>query len=106
MRDAVEEEIKDDGVFNCFVSAAAMWILCAGQTVFEMVVQLPKRREDGQEYATGPLFQGPKLGLERWKFWKKSFLVAAERTGADEECERLARRAADLMDSIERNMTW
>lgn len=84
-----------------------MWILCAGQNLFVQVVQVPiasSIREEKGSMKPGPLFIGPSFGLERWRFWKNALAAAIEREGAGDECKRLAHRAVDLMDAIERNM--
>lgn len=87
MRKCLEED-KDTEVYGCVDSAAAKWMLYAGQIMFVYTVQAPRARrahESEKILGPGPLFAGPDFGLERWKFWQNKTL---------------------LMGSIERNMLW
>lgn len=104
MRENIETECKAEGYSN-LVNAAAVWIICAGQWIFNEVVQYPPVLDDWFEKAcsNGPLYTRPIVGIQRWKFWKKSLQVAEQSVSADDECKRNARKAYDLMDVIERS---
>lgn len=112
MKYALEEEVQGDDVGACMIAAASMYILWSGQTIFVQVVQSPAESSPAatKSRSPGPLFTGPALGLERWRFWKSGFAAAAGETGAGEkgsgdQYRVLAGKAADFMDAIERNMT-
>lgn len=104
MRESLEETITHRESRESLVSSAAVWVLLAGQALYTLVVEAPIPDENKALYRTGQLCDGPQFGLERWRFWKESFVtvVATKETG--EECRRLAERAAEMMDVIERAM--
>jgi hypothetical protein len=82
-----------------------MWFLYCGQFLFQEVVQNPDTIlpfEEGS-YRPGPLFKGPSLGIERWRFWKEELTAVPERKEADEQCKTLAAKAVDMMNALERN---
>ncbi|RAL02564.1 DUF3632 domain-containing protein, partial [Aspergillus ibericus CBS 121593] len=106
MKDNLEDEPSDD-MYSACVSAAAMWILCAGQWLFVRAVQAPEEDEDAPRlWNTGSRYHGPIFGMERWNFWQKAFEAAAEREIAAAECRSLASKAKDLMSAIAKGMTW
>lgn len=110
MQDSLETEFTNDGLYSTYVSGAAMWFLCAGQWLFDQIVHVRRSpqeiRRAGKCWDTGELYQGPKLGLERWKFWQKAFTVAAESARTTEECKRLALKAANIMRALSENNAW
>ncbi|KZF26977.1 hypothetical protein L228DRAFT_265324 [Xylona heveae TC161] len=108
LRQALESEWIGDEADSCFFSGAAMWILLAGQTLFVQTVQAPKEIEPDfkNSYNGGPLYTGPALGLERWRFWQKAFDAVSDREGITDECKKLAGKAAELMATLERTMSW
>lgn len=106
IRDGLEDDHDRGEYYSEYINAAAMWILCSGQLLFDEVVQFP--REDGEEkvWMGGPLYTGPVIGLERWKFWQKAFTAAAESAATDSESKGNALKAASLMDAIARDCKW
>ncbi|CRG86319.1 hypothetical protein PISL3812_03324 [Talaromyces islandicus] len=109
MRDNLEEEHNDGEYSNDAISSSAMWIICAGQWLFNELVQFPRNINDEyyeSAWKVGPLYQGPIIGLERWKFWQKAFTVAAESSNANDECKKNALKAANLMEVIARDCKW
>jgi hypothetical protein len=108
LRDGLEEDYDRGEYYSEYVSAAAMWILCSGQLLFDEILQFPKETGEFEEKAWkgGPLYHGPIIGLERWKFWQKAFTAAAESSNANHECKTNALKAANLMDAIAKNCTW
>jgi hypothetical protein len=52
----------------------------------------------------GKLYSGPVLGTERWKFWKQALSIAVGKTDISEDSRRLASKAADLMDVMEKTI--
>lgn len=103
LEDSHAPELGSDYESAC-ISGAAMWILCAGQRLWREIVQCPQTDNPRAEktWRPGSLYQGPAFGLERWRFWEKAFVVAAENTNISAECQQLASRAADLMNILER----
>lgn len=110
MQDSLESEITNDGRYNRCISGASMWFLCAGQWLFDQIVHVRRSPEEIKEagacWKTGGLYQGPELGIERWKFWQKGFTVAAESARTTEECRKLARKAANIMHALSENNAW
>lgn len=103
MREALETAVSDDDVAADFVpSAAALWILIAGQALYTLVVEAPLVGKDNT-YKCGELYHGPETGVERWEFWKKALAAASAKKGASAECQRLAKGAVEMMDVIQEN---
>ena len=97
-----------------YVLAAAQWILWYGQSFFKQVLfQDDEIMKDSRMWSPGPLYSGTSaLSLRRWQFWKESFKTVAlagkdeEKRGYGQECRIVAAKAADIMDSLEKNMTF
>jgi hypothetical protein len=110
MRDNLEDDGDKEEYHNDAFSASAMWIICAGQWLFDQLVQFPRNIDDDEYYESawsgGPSYKGPIIGLERWKFWQKAFTAAAESSMANDECKKNALKAANLMDVIARDCKW
>lgn len=69
MKDALEIEPSAEH-YNSYVSAAALWILCAGQWLCNEVLSPREANPSGAGiWATEELYTGPTHGLERWRFW-------------------------------------
>ncbi|QGA17132.1 hypothetical protein EYB26_004802 [Talaromyces marneffei] len=111
MRDNLEEDDESDlEHYSEYISCAAMWILCSGQWFFTEMVYVQRSPADlaevGPSWRTGSLYKGPILGLERWKFWQKAFIAAAESVHANEECKTLSLKSANIMQALAENVTW
>ena len=95
-----------------YVLAAAQWILWHGQSFFKQVLFLDDETiQDSGKWSPGPLYRGTSdLSLHRWQFWKESYRTVAlagkdeEKGGYGQECRTVAAKAADIMDSLEKNM--
>ncbi|KAK3328764.1 hypothetical protein B0H66DRAFT_539305 [Apodospora peruviana] len=89
---------------DLYVSLASLWISYAGQALYTQLVET--RPEDDKakkhHYKLGKLYKGPQFGLERWTFWKNALQRAGENGKAREQARKLAKRAGDLMEAIER----
>ena len=49
----------------------------------------------------------PLLTLHKWQFWRDCFrAVAGEESEAGDECKTVSTKAADMMDAIEKNMSF
>ena len=94
-----------------YVLAGAQWIFWYGQSFFKQV-QFPGEvsSSDLQAWTPGPLYDGKAhLTLDRWHFWRdgyKSVAIGDKEDGYSQECKIVAAKAAALMDSLERNMTF
>lgn len=113
-RDA-HEECRDEpaSVRDAWISGAAQWIFWYGQSFFKHVLFPGEISiDDLGAWRPGPLYTGKGLlSLERWHFWRDGFQAAAseekeEGKGYTRECKLVAAKAADMMDSVERNMTF
>ena len=97
-----------------YVLAAAQWILWYGQSFFKQVLFLDDENiKHSRAWSPGPLYSGTSaLSLHRWRFWKESFRTVAlagkdeEKGGYGQECRTVAAKAADMMDSLEKNMMF
>ena len=78
-----------DAVMNFGVPAAAVWIMIAGKTIFDQVLQ--------QEH-----FQSPQgISIRQWQFWKLGFMLYGRREdGKRPKIKALALAAADKMAEI------
>lgn len=109
LRETLETQLRKDNLesYDCLVSASALWILCAGQFLFEEIVTCPRPIQPGdQKLLGGPLYTGPWLGMERWKWWQKALAVIAAEEQAGEECLKLVNKAVDFMDAILRDTSF
>ncbi|KAM7215638.1 hypothetical protein V8F06_008929 [Rhypophila decipiens] len=105
----LEHEHTDLRFADTVASLAALWIIFAGQSLYTWVVEAPLVPEPGKEnalHSTGPLYNGPVYGRERWAFWRDALKAAAERENASDESKKLARNAAEVMDVIERSVQF
>ncbi len=112
-RDAHETRQEDQGsIRDAYILAAAQWILWYGQSFFKQIIFREDVSTDTlRMWSPGPLYDGKSfLSLHRWHFWRDSFnAVASEEKGEKEfgqECKTVAGKAAALMDSLEKNMTF
>ncbi|PGH14741.1 hypothetical protein AJ79_02907 [Helicocarpus griseus UAMH5409] len=109
LRKALEMKHEEGRMRDTHVLAAAQWILWNGQSLF-MQVRYPGDvgPDDKQNWSPGDLYDGEPLPtLHRWRFWSTRFREFAQQVHAvSDECKTVAAKAADMMDSIERNMTF
>ncbi|KAI9847730.1 MAG: hypothetical protein M1837_001978 [Sclerophora amabilis] len=113
-REAHETAGKEQGRYrDGYVLAAAQWILWYGQSLFKQVLfpgEISSR--DLQRWKPGPLYCGKAyLSLQRWHFWRDGFksVASGEKEKVEwvsQECTNVAAKAAEMMDSMERNMTF
>ena len=108
-----QEDQEDQGsIRDAEMLAAAQWILWYGQSFLKQILFREDVSTDTlQMWSPGPLYDGKSfLSLHRWHFWRDSFsAVASEEKrekGFGQECKTVAGKAADLMDSLEKNMTF
>lgn len=99
MRDAFESTPSTHyAAIDCHVSAAAQWILCSGQNIFQAILP-PPEDEDTMLKEREP------WSLDAWRRWKAGFVAAAE---GEENLQRatreLAKKSADLMETLEAAM--
>lgn len=102
---------QDRELHQYHVMAAAQWILWDGQEIFKYMANplpvsdrhlAPWQLEDRCTVPWEPMFS-----LARWRLWKEGFMAAgAEGGDGSQECRDLARRAAALMDAIEKSMSF
>jgi Protein of unknown function (DUF3632) len=108
-------EGQKGGIRDAIVMEAAQWILCYGQSLFNQVL-FPGdiSSEELQHWTTGPLYHG-KNGLDpqRWHFWRDGFNAVASSSSRGEkgevwgeDCRSVVKKAADMMEALERDMTF
>ena len=115
LREAHEESRNEKASLrDMYVLAAAQWILWYGQSFFKEIIY-PGEIDNNtlRRWQPGPLYTGTQfLSLHRWQFWKDSFknVVSGEQDeekgGYGLECRSVSAKAADIMDALERNMTF
>ena len=87
---------------DCYVMAAAQWILWNEQTVFMFIID-----DDPNErnyWRLGETFSGSSIeprSVERWRYWEASFRAVGSNPERNDECKKLAVRTAGFMRSIE-----
>lgn len=114
MRDAHEGFPEESGsIRDAYVLGAAQWILWYGQTLFKQLLYSEAVSTNTlRAWSPGPLYDGKKfLSLHRWHFWRDSFKAVAlqgkeEEKGYGQECKMVAVKAEEMMDSLEKNMTF
>lgn len=114
-REAHEEKrLEEPGLIRDeYMMAAAQWILWYGQTFFKQVLFSREVSLDTlRSWSPGPLYDGTRfLSLHRWHFWRDGFNAVAsgekeDEKGFGQECKVVAAKAAAMMDSLEKNMTF
>ncbi|CAF9921354.1 hypothetical protein IMSHALPRED_005160 [Imshaugia aleurites] len=112
-RDAHEDRREEKGVIrDAYVLAAAQWILWYGQSLFKQVLFPGDAPDDLRPWTPGPLYHGKaSLSLHRWHFWRDGFnaVASGQEKGGEafgQECTSVAAKAVEIMDSLERNMTF
>ncbi len=87
---------------------AAQLILWYGQGLFQLVL-LPKEQEQDDTIpswlASEPDERGP-LSLKLWHMWRGKFAEASESSDYGAECREVSKKAADIMDALERSMMF
>lgn len=114
MRGALEtnQEKESAPIRDALIMAAAQWILWHGQGLFlQLRYQGDISALDKQAWTPGELYSAKKdevgLTLRRWRFWRTRFgEVAQEANGTSEECKAVAGKVVDMMDVIEKSMTF
>ncbi|KAB8228020.1 hypothetical protein BDV23DRAFT_189353 [Aspergillus alliaceus] len=106
MRENLEEGRSEDIYSEC-ICGSAVWILCAGQWLFNQVVREPIEIDNGdRSLQGGRLYTGPELGMERWNFWQTTFAAAVEGDKANDEAKALARKCVNVMECLARDAMW
>lgn len=99
-----------NGLQDQKVLAAAQHILWNGQGLFKQVMypgDVPSNGVPVPSWNAGPLYKGkPVLSLDRWQFWRKGFEASAGDSSLAEECRNVARKVANLMESLEQSMMF
>jgi len=102
---------EEFSIHAAYVLAAAQWILWSGQSLFKQVIVTGDvSPRELQFWTPGPLYGvDSQLSLRRWRFWKDGFSNVAfsgekEEKALVQECNKVAAKASQLMDSLERSM--
>lgn len=114
MRDAHETSLAQNGnsTRDEHVLAAAQWILWYGQTLFKGIICLGDTPGDLGPWTPGLLYGGrADLSIERWHFWRHGFRAVGFGGKEDERaygevCRKVAARAAEMMDALEKEMIF
>ena len=99
MRRAFEEnhEKENTEIRDAWVMGGAQWILWSGQVLLESLLW-PYNNEN--------IISDGKDVLEKWHTWKDEFRKVSEGDGHGEECKGIAKKAADIMEALERGMLF
>ncbi|OBT90770.1 hypothetical protein VE02_00581 [Pseudogymnoascus sp. 03VT05] len=99
MRGAFEESHDKESaeIQDAWVMGAAQWILWSGQILLESLLW-PFDDED--------IIGGGKGALKKWYTWKDEFRKVSGDDGHGEECQGIAKKAADLMEALEKGMLF
>ena len=101
LRTALEEETVCWENPNSNVSVASEWIIKNGLQLY-FKSQNTVLLDEPQMQMTESLYDGPSgLCLKRWQFWKERFSEVMDEV--DEEAAKMAQRAIDQMEWIEKN---
>ena len=124
LRDGLEEthdKENEKGVRDAYILAAAQWILWFGQTLYKSLLLASSSSKNSglkeeRAWRPGPMYSGKAvLSIDRWHFWIDRFIVygsSSEKPDrsvlgpCSEECQRLARKAAEMMDVLERSLSF
>ncbi|PNY24560.1 Uncharacterized protein TCAP_05501 [Tolypocladium capitatum] len=88
------------------VSAAAMFIIYSGETIYARMLELRLEAQDDRYryWRSGPSF--PLADLSSWALWRAGFVDAAQSTALNGESRLLASKAAMLMSIIHQVRNW
>lgn len=88
------------------VSAAAMFIVYSGETIYARMLELRLEAQDDRYryWRSGPSF--PLADLSSWDLWRAGFVDAARSTALSGESRLLASKAAVLMSIIHKARGW
>lgn len=81
-------------ISDTWVLGAAQWILWAGQGLFKQVA-LPVLPVDKEQITS-----------EDWRSWRVGFAAVAVGEKYSEECRAVAKRAVEMMDALEKGMSF
>jgi hypothetical protein len=115
MRDALEEEVKDDGPndahipgttaekYNAKIPAAAVWAIALGKSLYDFEKDMtPKEANYGNPARGGKLWKGKaEFSKERWAFWKKRFGEISQKEEPSEDTRKIANEAYEAMEQAE-----
>ncbi|KAF2116653.1 hypothetical protein BDV96DRAFT_572606 [Lophiotrema nucula] len=115
MRDALENELTDDGPnathgpttafqkYDAYVPAASMWIFGVGEALYEHEADLtPTSPNQGNPGKGGKFWEGKaEISKARWALWKKRFHEVTKLEGIRDETRQLAEEAYSLMGNID-----
>jgi hypothetical protein len=87
-----------------YVPAAAACIIIAGEQIRSFDDEFPPGELTGRPASGGPLWEG-KHGFceDRWKLWKERFLSVSQEPGISGEVQRVAKKAHDEMERIDKD---
>ncbi|KAI9750028.1 MAG: hypothetical protein M4579_006634 [Chaenotheca gracillima] len=106
---------KREGDEEAYVLVAAQYILWDGHSLFRQILVLRQGdfdidASDLRAWTPGPLYRGkPYLTVDRWHFWRDGYrAVAAEKKEErySQECRDVATKAANLMEALEKSLTF
>ncbi|TVY84807.1 hypothetical protein LSUE1_G000835 [Lachnellula suecica] len=81
---------------EAWILGAAQWVLWNGQSLFKVLLY----PGDQEKQETG------EFELEHWHLWRDGFNEAAASERFGEECRSVARRAAEIMDILEKSLSF
>ncbi|KAL4964363.1 DUF3632 domain-containing protein [Aspergillus stella-maris] len=91
---------------DTMTTSAPLFLLYADQWLFGRVVLFsPASLEDSDTAGLSgdEIYSGPSYGLERWRYWRQTLKARAEDNQLGDEARRLALKAVDFMECLERN---
>ncbi|BCS25030.1 DUF3632 domain-containing protein [Aspergillus puulaauensis] len=92
---------------SVFVSVSSVWMLAgAGYYAYVNIVLNPPPVDAllQQAYQPHELYDGPIFGIQRWNFWQRALAERAQDGRLSEEARVLARKAADYMEALARDI--
>ena len=91
---------------DTYVLGAAQWILWNGQGLLHRAIYC--RPPAGGKVSDTRYFdiESTAMSLDKWRLWKQGFRDAVTEPGASDECKKVALKAADMMDMLERGMLF
>lgn len=101
MRDTFEE-VSGTVRLDNYVPAAAVWVLEAGNLMYDLAQKAQPPEWIANKSNGGPLWKGRIwYSLERWAFWKQGFYAAIGTFELDNWAKEMATRAHHKMEQIE-----
>lgn len=99
------KQVREDQPLEAWLPAAVAWLKVLGSKIYEWDVEFESGGNKGAPGRGGPLWEGKhEFCKERWSVWRERSASIAEDREMVEDVRQAARRAVEIMQSIEKGL--